>query len=208
MTMRNVKITESVKARLPVYLHYLKSLPSDGKGTISSAAIAEGLGLGEVQVRKDLALVSGAGKPKIGYYTGELTEHLEEALGIKKETTNAVIVGAGKLGKALLLYDGFAEFGLCLAAAFDKDEGKTGAVSGTKTVYPMSEIKNFCKAHNVKIGVIAVPESGAENAFETLSECGVSAVWNFSPIRLKSTDKIRVKNENLAASLAVLASDL
>ncbi|MCI6734385.1 MAG: redox-sensing transcriptional repressor Rex [Clostridiales bacterium] len=202
------RLTESIKARLPVYLHYLKSLPSDDKTTISSASIAEGLGLGEVQVRKDLARVSGAGKPKIGYYLGELTEHIEDALGIKPETTNAVIVGAGKLGKALLLYDGFSEFGLNLLAAFDKDESKAGELGNRKAVYPIGEIENFCRENNVKIGVITVPEASAGDAYETLIGCGVTAVWNFSPVRIRGTDKVKVKNENLAASLAVLAADL
>ena len=190
------RLTESIKARLPVYLHYLKSLPSDDKTTISSASIAEGLGLGEVQVRKDLARVSGAGKPKIGYYLGELTEHIEDALGIKPETTNAVIVGAGKLGKALLLYDGFS------------DESKAGELGNRKAVYPIGEIENFCRENNVKIGVITVPEASAGDAYETLIGCGVTAVWNFSPVRIRGTDKVKVKNENLAASLAVLAADL
>ena len=75
------RLTESIKARLPVYLHYLKSLPSDDKTTISSASIAEGLGLGEVQVRKDLARVSGAGKPKIGFKVNDLINDISEFLG-------------------------------------------------------------------------------------------------------------------------------
>ena len=93
--MEKTQIPVSAMKRLPIYLHYLKSLGKDDKATISSAAIAEALGLGEVQVRKDLALVSGAGKPKIGYYLTELSEHIETALGVKNETTNVVVVGAG-----------------------------------------------------------------------------------------------------------------
>lgn len=205
--MKKTNITGSVKARLPIYLHYLKSV-ADERKTISSAAVAEGLGLGEVQVRKDLALVSGAGKPKIGYQTAELIEHIEAALGVSDDITEVVVVGAGKLGKALLLYDGFAEFGLSLSAAFDKDEKKVGALTETKNIYPISEIEKYCKDHSVKIGVIAVPEREAQNAYETLLSCGVSAVWNFAPVRLISDGKVKVRNENLAAALAVLAADI
>lgn len=205
--MKKTNITGSVKARLPIYLHYLKSV-ADERRTISSAAVAEGLGLGEVQVRKDLALVSGAGKPKIGYQTAELIEHIEAALGVSDDITEVVVVGAGKLGKALLLYDGFAEFGLRLSAAFDKDENKVGALTETKNIYPISEIEKYCKDHSVKIGVIAVPEREAQNAYETLLSCGVSAVWNFAPVRLISNGKVKVRNENLAAALAVLAADI
>ncbi len=201
------KIPKSVKARLPIYLHYLKAILQEGKTTISSAAIAEALGLGEVQVRKDLALVSGAGKPKIGYYVDELTEHVENALG-SGSVTNAVIVGAGKLGKALLCYDGFAEFGLELLAAFDKDDSKVGKVNDKKFVYPLTEIKEFCKTHDVKIGVITVPEKAAEEVADILVDCGVEAIWNFAPVRLKVQNGIKIKNENMAASLAVLSADI
>ena len=117
-------------------------------------------------------------------------------------------MGAGKLGKALLVYDGFAEFGLRLSAAFDKDENKVGALTETKNIYPISEIEKYCKDHSVKIGVIAVPEREAQNAYETLLSCGVSAVWNFAPVRLISNGKVKVRNENLAAALAVLAADI
>ena len=206
--MEKTQIPVSAMKRLPIYLHYLKSLGKDDKATISSAAIAEALGLGEVQVRKDLALVSGAGKPKIGYYLTELSEHIETALGVKNETTNVVVVGAGKLGKALFLYDGFAEFGLNILAAFDKDEKKAEKIGDNKSVYPISEIEKFCKANDVRIGVIAVPEKEAEIAFDTLLKCGVSAVWNVAPVRLKSTESVKVKNENLAAALAVLAASI
>ena len=194
------KMPKSVKARLPIYLHYLKSLEADGVPTISSAAIAAAQGLGEVQVRKDLAMVSGSGKPKIGYFVGELASHIENALGV-------IIVGAGKLGKALLCYDGFEEFGLDIMAAFDQDESKTG-VTHDKPVYPISEIKDFCKTHAVKIGVIAVPEKAAEETLALLIDCGVKAIWNFAPVRLKAENGVKIKNENMAAALAVLSADV
>lgn len=200
------KIPKSVKARLPIYLHYLKTMP-EGRETISSAAIADALGLGEVQVRKDLALVSGAGKPKIGYFVDELSKHLEDVLG-SNSVTNVIIIGAGKLGKALLCYDGFDEFGLDVLAAFDIDESKAGVVHGDKRVYTLSDVKEFCKTHDVRIGVITVPEKAAEDALNLLTECGVSAIWNFAPVRLKAPDGIKIKNENMAASLAVLSADI
>lgn len=205
--MSEKRIPKSIKARLPIYLHYLKSLPGGEKSTISSAAIAKALGLGDVQVRKDLALVSGAGRPKIGYSISELSGHLEEALG-SNSVTNAIIIGAGKLGKALLCYDGFDEFGLDILAAFDSDESKVGVIHEDKRVYPVSEAKNFCAANDIKIGVITVPERAAEQALALLIECGVSAVWNFAPVRLKTPSGIKIKNENMAASLAVLSADI
>lgn len=205
--MNNQKIPESVLARLPVYLHYLKSLGVKIGDTISSAAIAKSLKLGEVQVRKDLALVSGAGKPKIGYYTNELIAHLEAALGSKK-CTNAVIVGAGKLGRALLCYEGFSEFGVHVLAAFDLNPEKGEALPKGKIVLPVFKLKDFCEKNEVKIGVITVPESQAQLVCDELINANVSAIWNFAPARLEVPSEIKIKNENMAASVAVLSASL
>lgn len=204
--MTDRTIPDAVRERLPIYLHYLRGFTGGGKTTISSAALAKGLGLGEVQVRKDLALVSGAGKPKIGYDAAELTSHLESALGIAE--TNAVIVGAGRLGKALLCYEGFNEFGLHILAAFDKDESKCSFREGGKLVLPIDELKEFCEENEVKIGVICVPEKEAPAVCELLVSCGMKGIWNFAPVRLNVPEAVGIRNENMAASLAVLASSL
>ena len=116
--MNGYSIHKATLGRLPQYLQYLKSLPESYGSTISATAIAKGLSLGDVQVRKDLAAVSGAGKPKIGYEKAKLIGDLERHLGYES-LTNAVLVGAGKLGKALLDYNGFDEFGVQIVAAFD-----------------------------------------------------------------------------------------
>ena len=134
--MMDKKIPKAVLMRLPIYLHYLKTLPRSEKKTISSSVIAGALKLGEVQVRKDLALVSGAGKPKIGYFVDELIGHLEHVLG-SRNITKAVIVGAGKLGKALMFFDGFPEYGIMIDTAFDCDGSKCGPLERGKQVLPM-----------------------------------------------------------------------
>lgn len=205
--MLNRNIPKSVTARLPIYLHYLKSLRANESATISSSKIAKALGLGEVQVRKDLALVSGTGRPKIGYYISELIPCLEDVLGSGKNTC-AVIAGAGKLGRALLCYDGFAEFGLNIIAAFDKAEDKLQKESVNKPIYHIESMKEYCLSNNVSIGIITVPEKEAQDVCNLFVECGVKAIWNFAPVRLEAPVRIKVKNENMAASLAVLSAGL
>lgn len=202
--MQEKDISKSVLSRLPIYLHFLKSDDVFSRPTVSSAYIAKSLGLGEVQVRKDLASVSGAGKPKIGYVTVELISHLQQALGIKDET-NVIIIGAGKLGRALLSYDGFAEYGIKILAAFDKRFEQISNETNDLRIKPMFELNDFCKQYNVKIAIITVPESQAQSVCDLLISCNVKAIWNFSPTKLNVPDGILVKNENVAASLAVLA---
>ena len=62
--MTRKEISKSVLKRLPGYLAYLKTIPATASPYISATALAAALGMGEVQVRKDLNAVSGAGRPK------------------------------------------------------------------------------------------------------------------------------------------------
>ena len=204
--MAQNEISVATIQRLPIYLDYLKS---QGKDTarISATTIALALGFGEVQVRKDLASVSSSGKPKIGYHIRELIKQIEEVLGYNN-VNNAIIIGAGKLGCALLGYEGFSHSGLNILAAFDADPSKTGKTESGKPIYSMAELSDFCKKTKVHIGIITVPAMHAQSACDALIEAGILAVWNFAPAHLDIPEHIIIKNENMASSLAVLSSNL
>ncbi len=199
--MKNTRVTRAALGRLPAYLKYLKSLPEDSGKYISATRIANGLGYGEVMVRKDLNAASGEGKPKIGYVTADLIAVIEEHLGLQKKSL-AVLVGAGKLGLALYDYSGFEDYGLEIAAAFDNNPARTGQLPSGKTVLPVSELCGFCKERNIKLGIITVPRSSAQDACDALIESGITAIWSFAPKKLTVPDGVLVQYENLALSLA------
>jgi redox-sensing transcriptional repressor len=204
--MDKCTISKATLGRLPSYLEFLRNLPPDKVPYISATAIAKHLGLGEVQVRKDLAAVSGAGKPKLGYVTAELVEKLENCLGCNR-LTSAVLVGAGRLGRALLQYDEFEKYGVKISAAFDSNER---AISlGTKTeILPMNQFEYFCKTQNTKLGIITVGEGSAQAVCDQMVKSGITAIWNFAPCKLNVPVGILLQNENLALSLAHLNNQL
>lgn len=201
--MNQASVARATLGRLPLYLQYLKSLPRDGNPTVSATIIAKALGLGEVQVRKDLSSVSGEGKPKIGYVTAELIDKLESFLRLNDKSC-AVIVGAGRLGKALLGYGGFADYGLEIVAAFDSDSEKIGGSVSNKTILPVEQLEAFCQSENVRIGIITVPEGGAQDICDRMVKCGIRAIWNFAPRTLTVPEGVLLRQENLALSLAYL----
>lgn len=201
------EISKSVLKRLPGYLAYLKNMPEDAPLHISATALANALGMGEVQVRKDLALVSDGGRPKIGYLREGLIEDIEQFLGYDN-TTDAVLVGAGRLGCALLGYSGFDEYGLNILAAFDADPNKVGMDESGKPILHMDKLQSFCKSHKVLMGIITVPAAYAQQAADQLVECGIKAIWNFAPAHLDAPANILVQNQNMATSLAVLSVHL
>lgn len=198
-------ISKHTLQRLPMYLSYIQGLPEDAPKNISATTIAEALQLNDVQVRKDLASVSSSGKPKVGYNVKDLIAELETFLGYN-DIDNAVIVGAGSLGKALLNYSGFKAYGLNIIAAFDLCEEPTEFQG--KMVFPIAQLGSFCRKVNVHIGIITVPASSAQEICDLLVESGIRAIWNFAPVHLVVPDGILVQNENMASSLALLSNHL
>ena len=199
-------IPKATLGRIPLYIEYLRELPDDNNATVSATKIARGLSLGEVQVRKDLAVISGRGKPKIGYERVKLMKDLEQHLGYES-LTNAVLIGAGKLGRALLDYQGFEEFGIRILAGFDCNE-TAFRISGNKSVLPIKDIEKYCAENNVKIGIITVGQGSAQEVCDKLVACGIKAIWNFAPCALALPSDVLLKQENLALSLAHLSSQL
>ena len=199
-------VSRQTISRLPVYLGYLRSLEGSML-TISAKAIAEALSLKDVQVRKDLAAVSSSGKPKIGYVTADLISELENFLGYNSPS-DALLAGAGKLGRALMSYQGFNAYGLNIVAAFDTDPNLINTQEAGKSILPLSQMKQFCEERRVRIGIITVPAACAQEVCEMMLESGILAIWNFAPVRLNVPDTILVQNENMASSLALLRSHL
>ena len=204
--MEKSKITKAALGRMPQYLEYIENIHRQNIPFVSATKVARDLAMGEVQVRKDLNAVCGKGKPKLGYHTVDLLTSIESCLG-QKSNTPAVLVGAGRLGKALLEYDEFEKYGVQIVAAFDCSEQILKAYNSTK-VLPMSQFRSFCQTHGVRIGIITVGEGSAQTVCDQMLESGITAIWNFAPCKLNVPDGTLFLQENLALSLAYLNSQL
>ena len=201
--MKMIYVSKACLERLPCYLRLLKEKRESGIEFISSTSIANELGLNSVQVRKDLALISeNDGKPGRGFNVSMLISDLENFLGLNN-VTDAVIVGAGKLGMALLGYKGF-EKNINILMAFDSDKSKCD----NKKIFYIDKMEDLIKRLNIHIGIITVPKEEAQNVCDTLVKAGVKAIWNFAPTNLIIPSKVIIKNEDLSASLLILLKSL
>ena len=196
--METNKVSKKLLERLPVYLNYLKRLP-DTVENVSATVMAKDLGLGNVQVRKDLAKVSDTGRRRTGRLRTQLIQDIEEYLNFVTET-GAILVGAGKLGMALLEYEGFEESGINLMAGFDICPAVDVAGNG-KPIFPVSRMESFCRHFNVTIGIITVPAQNAQAVCDCLVACGIKAIWNFAPVHLNVPEHVVMQSEDLAASV-------
>ena len=206
MNVDKSKISKATLSRLPYYFQFLMDPSVHEQLFISATRIAKELDMGEVLVRKDLNIVCGMGKPKRGYRTEELIDSIKECLGYGN-ATSAVLVGAGKLGRALLDYDELSRYGVRILAAFDCNE-KSLRLGSSLEILPMTEFSAFCRSHNIKIGIITVGTGSAQIVCDQMVESGIKAIWNFAPCTLKIPDGILLLQENLALSLAYLNTQL
>jgi redox-sensing transcriptional repressor len=201
-------ISKATIARMPLYLHLLQEENTKGTKYISSTLIAQTISVSSVLVRKDLELVSSEpGRPKLGFAVSRLIVDIEKFLGYDT-VSEAIVVGAGGLGRAFLGYEGFKHNGLNVVAAFDVDRRLIGQYVAGKPILPMSQLKDFVQEHNVKIGIVTVPKYAAQEVVDKMVEAGVRAVWNFAPTPVRVPQDIVLKTEDLAASLAILAGKL
>ena len=201
----NKNITSQTLARLPVYFNYLRSLPEERKsGNISATAIAEALGLNDVQVRKDLASVSSGGRPKVGYMTSELMSDIGRFLGFENHDS-VVVAGMGNFGRAMLEYNGFEAYGFDIVCGFDCNSERVGSTINGKPVRHIDELESFCKSGDIRIGIITVPEAAAQEVCDRMAKAGIKFILNFAAVYLSAPKGVAVHNENISLTLAMLA---
>lgn len=202
--MTPVSISYQALGRLPGYRQILKSLLSAGERYVTATAIAVRARLNEIQVRKDISAVSRRpGKPMVGFSVEELLADIDGVLSYNN-VNDAVLVGVGSMGRALLSYPGFADYGMNIVSAFDSDPALAGVRICGREIYPMGEMAHICKRLSIKTGIICVPADAAQSVCDRMAGAGILAIWNFAPTFLRAPDDLLVQNENMLSSLAVL----
>ena len=202
------EISKATIARMPLYLRFLQEENSKGETFVSSTVIAQSIAVSAVLVRKDLATVSSEpGRPRLGFSIVRLIADIEKFMGYDC-LSDAVVVGAGGLGRAFLGYEGFKSNGLNIVAAFDSNPKLCGENINDTPVLPMEQFEEFVTSRKIRIGIITVPKAAAQEVLDKMERAGIKAVWNFAPAPLRVSKDTIVKTEDLAASLAILAGKL
>lgn len=193
--------------RLSLYLRELEGLPKGEHRTISSKQLGKALGLTDAQVRKDFAYFGQFGHPGVGYQVTELMGRLRHILGTDR-TWNALLVGTGKLGQALLTYQGFAKKGFRVVATFDNDPQKIGQqIEGRPDleIQPIERLGQVVAERGIAIGILAVPADVSQHVADAMVAAGVKGILNFAPISLKVRAGISIASADLTLRLEQLA---
>lgn len=198
------KVADSTVRRLALYLRFLDEFEGQGMETVSSDALAQRGGTTSAQVRKDLSFFGSFGKRGLGYYVPELAAKLREILGLGRRYRVA-IVGAGKMGSALVQYRGFQQRGFDVVSIFDNDPAKVGTRWNGLTVLSVDQLETTLRREPVDMAVIVTPAEVAQTLADRLVVMGVKAILNFAPVQVTVPDDVVVKTVNLALELETLS---
>ncbi len=196
------KIPEATAARLAVYLRVLSVRPAGAM--VSSTELAAAAGVKPAGLRKDLSFLGSYGTRGVGYDVGTLTDRIRLTLGAH-QAYQVALVGLGHLGQALAGYPGFVDRGFSIAALFDADPAKIGRPVAGHRVRDVAELLLACRREGITIGVIATPESAAQDVADTLVEAGVRSILNFAPGVITVPPDVEVRRVDLALELQILA---
>lgn len=200
-------LSRPVQERLARYHQIATRAGESGQTAVSSAYLADLLAIDDTLVRKDMAAAGIIGRPKVGFSTRDILERLDSLLGLG-DSNQAILIGCGHLGAAIVNYPGFAKYGLKLVGVFDADYAKVGRSVGEHEILPMEKCRSVIDIFGVEIAILTVPSSAAQELADWLVGRGIRAIWNFAPVDLRLPIGVVVRNENLAVGLAQLIHTL
>ena len=198
------RIADSTVRRLSAYLRFLEDFESRGLSTISSDELARRGGTTSAQVRKDLSFFGSFGKRGLGYSVPELAGRLREILGLGKHW-KVIIIGAGKIGAALVAYRGFRQRGFHILAAYDASPEKVGKSLEGIPVRDIGHLEKDVHKDAPDIAVLTVPSENAQSVVDRVVRSGIKAILNFAPTQLQVPPDVTVKTVNMAMELEGLS---
>ena len=186
-------VPEVVVLRLPQYVRALGELLRRNVSVVSSQQLGTQLQMTPAQIRKDLSYFGRFGKQGRGYPVAYLLGELRQVLGLERKW-NSCLVGVGRLGRAIINYPGFTPEGFNIVAAFDTASGEVGQAIGPLLVQPIADLDKTIKERDIRIGIVAVPATQAQDVIDRLVRCGVKAILNYAPVGPQIPDGVRVRN--------------
>ena len=186
-------VPEVVVLRLPQYVRALGDLLRRKVLVVSSQQLGAQLQMTPAQIRKDLSYFGRFGKQGRGYPVKYLLGELRRVLGLERKW-NTCLVGVGRLGRAVINYPGFTPEGFNIVAAFDTAPGEVGTTIGSLVVQPIEEMEPAIRDRDIRIGIVAVPASHAQEVIDQLVWYGIKAVLNYAPLGPQVPDGVRIRN--------------
>lgn len=181
-------------------------LANKGEQIISSEGLAQIAGTNAAQLRKDLSYLGEFGTRGVGYEVDQLINEVSKWLGLLRDRT-VIIVGLGRLGGALVGYQGFSRKGFKVVGAFDRDPGIVGTEVDGLEVHHVNELEDFAAnvVGGVDIGIIATQAPSAQGVANKMVNAGIKAIINFAPITIDVPNDVVLRQVDLSVELQILS---
>lgn len=181
--MKKNKISSAVIRRLPRYYRHLESLERKGVARISSTALGTRTGLTASQIRQDLSCFGEFGQQGYGYNVSSLMSEIADILGMNNNYT-AVIVGAGRMAKAMAAHFPFSKYGITITAMYDIDPKLVGTTMFDIPIYHTDELAAHMAEHPADIAILTASRDAAKDLADLLGACGIKGIWNYTNVEL------------------------
>ncbi len=202
---RSNDISMAVIRRLPRYYRFLDELLKKGVVRVSSGELSAILGLTASQIRQDLNCFGGFGQQGYGYMVEQLHEEIGKILGLH-DIYDAILIGAGNLGRAIANHLDFEQRGFRLTAVFDSSPDVIGRNVRDLTVEDMNTLDAFCRQQHPQLAILCIPYEAAQEIVERVQGLGIRSFWNFSHYDIATSDPDTVvENVHLGDSLMTLS---
>lgn len=198
--MNTEKIPDIIIGRLPIYLRALQRLAEQGIHNTSSQELGDMIGISAAQIRKDISQFGEFGKQGTGYSIPFLIERLQAIMKVNR-VWDVIVVGMGDIGHALARYNGFVNRGFNVTMLFDNDPSKIGQKVNNLEIYSLGTMVEKVKQNKIKVAMLTVPASAAQDVAEQLVKAGVKAILNYAPIHLSLPKDVRVQHIDPATHL-------
>ncbi len=190
--MNTQNIPDIIVSRLPIYLRTLQKMSNNGISTTSSQELGEKVGISAAQIRKDLSQFGEFGKQGTGYYIPFLIDKLQNILKVDR-IWDVAVIGMGDMGHAIVRYQGFLNRGFKVAACFDTDAKKIGTVVSGFQILDMKNLVDVIQKEGIKIAMLCVPASSAQDVADKLVKAGVGGILNYAPVSLSVPENVKVQ---------------
>lgn len=200
-------IPEGVIDRLPKYARALGELEAEGRDVVSSQELGVRLNITHAQIRKDLSYFGRFGKQGRGYNVQKLLDELRRIVGLNRQW-KMVLVGVGRLGRAILGYEGFTPQGFRIVAAFDSDPDVVGTAFNGLTIKPVADLEKELRRSGIDIGIVATPARTAQAVIDALVRCKVRAILNYAPAFPSVPDGVHVRHIDPVLALQAMTYHL
>ncbi|MCR4790624.1 MAG: redox-sensing transcriptional repressor Rex [Treponemataceae bacterium] len=176
-------------------------IANSSKPTVTSAIIEHRTGWTRDTIRRDISLLGLQCGSSAGYNIAELKTAIQQKLNISNDDKRCCIVGLGRLGSALLNFEGFRETSFIMKAGFDSNVNRTEVLDAPFPLYPMNRLESIVKSEKIEFAILAVPEATAVETAKRLVACGIKGIVNYTMAVLNMPEHVRVENISIIDAL-------